>query len=248
MPKSRWNIRDAIKVFFAYIILMFIGMPVLVQFIRIIFGRNILNIIDNTSVILFLSFFINVLVCTYVFYIVKVVHRQSIAALGLSTINLPSNIKWGIKQYLFTLPFIIIAGIIVNLISSYFDITPEMQDVVQWVLEEKSFFILASLLFFGVILAPVMEEILFRGFLLPALKNTFGSRYAIVISAFLFAGIHMDMFAILQIFILGLLLGYVYEKTQTLAAPIIIHVLHNSLTLMFLLYFKFFLKGKVPLF
>ncbi|NUN24958.1 MAG: CPBP family intramembrane metalloprotease [Candidatus Jettenia caeni] len=123
-----------------------------------------------------------------------------------------------------------------------------MQDVVKWVLEEKSLFVIICLVFFGVIVAPILEEILFRGFLQSALKNTFGSRYALVISASLFAAVHMDVFAFLQIFILGILLGYLYEKTQTLAASIFVHILHNSLTLVFLLYFKYFLKGKVPVF
>ena len=227
---------------------MFVGMPVIVRFINTIFGFNILSSVGHRSLILFISLFINLLICSYVFYIVCIEYRQSITALGLSIVNLSGNIKQGIKRYVITLPLIILAGFIINLISSYYGQTPEMQDVVQWVLEEKSLFILVSLIFFGIIIAPIIEEIMFRGFLQPALKNSFGGRYAIAASASLFAAVHMDMFAFLQIFILGMLLGYLYEKTQTLAASVIVHILHNSLTLVFLLYFKYFLKGKVPVF
>jgi membrane protease YdiL (CAAX protease family) len=141
-----------------------------------------------------------------------------------------------------------LAGFVINLISGYCGQAPEMQDVVRWVLEEKSIFILASLIFFGIVVAPIIEEIMFRGFLQPVLKNSFGGRYAIAVTASLFAAVHMDMFAFLQIFILGMLLGYLYEKTQTLIASIVVHILHNSLTLVFLLYFKYYLKGKVPVF
>src|SRR3989337_2741617 len=244
----RWNIKDAIKVFLAYVILMFVGMPLIVQFVSAIFGHNFLSNIGPRNVVLFVTLFINLSVCSYVFYIVHVECHQSITALGLSLVNVSNNIKQGIKKYLVTLPFIILAGFVINLISSYYGINPEMQDVVQWVLEEKSLFILMSLVFFGIIIAPLIEEIIFRGFLQSALKNYFGRRYAIAISASLFAAVHMDIFAFFQILILGILLGYLYEKTQTLAVSVVIHILHNSLTLVFLRYFKYFLKGKVPVF
>lgn len=243
-----WSIKDTIKVFLVYVILMFVGMPVIVRFLNTILGSNIINTVGLRSLILFISLFTNVLICFYVFYIVCIEYRQSITALGLSIANLPGNIKQGIKRYVITLPLIMFAGFVINLISSYYGQAPEMQDVVRWVLEEKSLFILASLIFFGIVVAPIIEEIMFRGFLQPALKNSFGGRYAIVVTASLFAAVHMDMFAFLQIFILGMLLGYLYEKTQTLIASIVVHILHNSLTLVFLLYFKYYLKGKVPVF
>lgn len=248
MDNRRWNIKDAIKVFLAYVIFMIVGMPLFIQVLNTILGHNLINVIGSRSIILFFSLFTNLLICSYVFYIVNVEYRQPITALGLSTSDLSSNIMQGVKLYLLTLPLIILAGFIINLISSYYGITPDIQDVVRWVLEERSLFILISLVLFGIIIAPVIEEIIFRGFLQTTLRNSFGGRYAIVISAALFAGVHMDLFAFLQIFILGMLLGYLYERTQTLAASIIVHVLHNSLTLVFLLYFKYFLKGKIPAF
>ena len=243
-----WNLKDAIKVFLAYVILMFVGMPLIMQFVSVIFGHNFLSTIGQRSVVLFVTLFINLSICSYVFYIVRVEHHQSIAALGISLVNLSNNIIQGIKKYLITLPLIMLAGFIINSISSYYGINPEMQDVVRWILEEKSLFVLFSLIFFGIIIAPTIEEIIFRGFLQSALKNYFGGRYAILISASLFAAVHMDVFAFFQILILGMLLGYLYEKTQTLVASVVVHILHNSLTLVFLLYFKYFLKGKVPVF
>lgn len=244
----RWNLKDAVKVFLAYVIFMFVGMPLIARLIHTIVGSNILSESVRHSVVLFVTLFINLIICLYVFYIVRVEYRQSITTLGLSIVNLSDNIKQGIKRYLITLPFIILAGFIINLISSYYGIAPEMQDVIRWLLEEKSLFVIVSLVFFGIVIAPVMEEIIFRGFIQSALKNSFGKQYAILISALLFAAVHMDIFAFLQIFILGVLLGNLYEKTQTLAASIVVHILHNSLTMVFLLYFKYYLKGKVPVF
>lgn len=246
---NRWNITDAIKVFFFYMLLMFVGMPLITRAIYTISGHAANTYtVGYRYLVLFVSFFINVLICSYVFYIVRIKYGQSVAALGLTFADLSSNIKLGIKKYLITLPIIILAGFIINLLSTYYGIMPETQDVVQWVLGERSFFVLFSLVFFGVVVAPVVEEILFRGFLQSALKNSMGGQYATLVSSALFAAVHMDAFAFLQIFILGMLLGNLYERTQTLAASVVVHILHNSLTLVFLLYFKFFLDGKVPVF
>lgn len=244
----RWNLKDAIKVFLAYVVLMFVGMPVIVRFINALFGFTMPGNVAPRSLILFFSLFVNGVICAYVLYIVRVHYHQSITALGLSAADLFANVKRGVQRYLITLPVIILTGFVVNLVSRYYGQAPEMQDVVRWVLEERSLFILICLIFFGIVVAPVIEEIVFRGFLQPALKNAFGRRYAVVVSASLFAAVHMDIYAFFPIFILGILLGYLYEKTQTLAASVIVHILHNSLTLVFLLYFKYFLEGKVPVF
>ena len=179
----RWSINDAAKVFFAYLALMFVGMPVIARFLNIIFGFHAQDNTELHMLALFASLFINLSICCSVYYIVCVKYRHSITALGLSLVDMSHNVKQGVKRYLITLPLIILAGYVVNLIFSYYGITPEMQDVVQWVLDEKSSFVLVCLMFFGIIIAPIIEEILFRGFLLSALKKSLGRRYAIVVSA-----------------------------------------------------------------
>lgn len=249
MPDCPWSLKDALKVFFVYVILMFIGLPMIVQLFQVVTGYNLRDSsIGIRGTILIVSLLIGISMCLYIFYLVRYVYHRSFTALGLTTANVFSHIVLGIKRYLITLPFIVIAGYVVNLISHYYGVSPDMQDVVKWVLDEKSPFLLFFLLFFGTVMAPCIEEIIFRGFLQSALKKSFGGRYAIIISAFLFAFVHMDLFASLQIFILGLLLGFLYEKTKTLAASIFVHILHNSLTVILLLYFKYFLNGKAPIF
>ena len=93
----RWNIKDAIKVFLAYVILMFAGMPLIIQFVSAIFGHNFLDNIGHRNVVLFVTLFINLSVCSYVFYIVYVERHQSISALGLSLVNVSNNVKQGIN-------------------------------------------------------------------------------------------------------------------------------------------------------
>ena len=83
-----------------------------------------------------------------------------------------------------------------------------------------------------VFLGPVSEELLFRGGVQTALekKNISISNFhfSIIISALIFAIIHLNPAQMPAAFILGLLLGYAYGWTGSLIAPVCIHVLNNG--------------------
>ena len=53
--------------------------------------------------------------------------------------------------------------------------------------------------------------------------------------AALFAALHFNMVQFAPLFVLGVALAYLYERTRNLAGPIVVHALHNSVTLAFLL-------------
>lgn len=78
--------------------------------------------------------------------------------------------------------------------------------------------------------APLLEEILFRGYLYPVLKKGIGMPLACLLLSFFFALIHHNILALFPLFILALALVFLYEKTSTLWAPIFLHALFNSAT------------------
>lgn len=77
------------------------------------------------------------------------------------------------------------------------------------------------------LIAPVGEELLFRGVLQSVLTVRFGAVIGLVASAFLFALIHADVVLFLPIFCMGLLFGWLYRITGSLWAPIWLHMLNN---------------------
>ncbi len=77
---------------------------------------------------------------------------------------------------------------------------------------------------------PVCEEILFRGALYGALRRVIGAPVAIALSALVFGALH-DAPALLPVAALGALMAWLYERTGRLAAPIAVHVLHNTVQL-----------------
>ena len=85
-----------------------------------------------------------------------------------------------------------------------------------------------------VILAPVGEELLFRGFLQKFLENQWGDvTKAILISSLFFAAIHFNPYWLIQIYFLGVLLGYIAWKTSSVIPAIIFHMVINGSSLLF---------------
>ena len=80
------------------------------------------------------------------------------------------------------------------------------------------------------ILAPLVEELVFRGAILRALLQGMNSHWvAIVISALLFALVHMNPAQMPHAFCLGLLLGWLYYRTHSIIPGIMVHWVNNTL-------------------
>ncbi|HET7463662.1 MAG TPA: CPBP family intramembrane glutamic endopeptidase [Longimicrobium sp.] len=79
------------------------------------------------------------------------------------------------------------------------------------------------------VLGPAAEEILFRGFLLHRLRKPLGVRAAIVVTAALWAAVHVDyaLPIILLLFGSGLLLGAARVHTRSVWVPVAMHVIWN---------------------
>ena len=84
---------------------------------------------------------------------------------------------------------------------------------------------------FAVIVAPIDEEILFRGFLVP--------RIGIILSALIFGILHFLSYAsiseFIAAFVFGLIAGYAFKRTRSLYSTIIPHMLVNLLGILALL-------------
>jgi uncharacterized protein len=90
-----------------------------------------------------------------------------------------------------------------------------------------------ALTIFGIALAPLMEELFFRGFLYPVLARAIGLPAAVFITAVAFALLHGSqlMFSwgpVLVIFLVGMVLTMVRAKTNSVAAGLLIHVAYNG--------------------
>ena len=84
------------------------------------------------------------------------------------------------------------------------------------------------------IIAPIGEELLFRGFLQQFLEQHWKDiTRAILITSLFFSIIHMNPYWFIQIYILGIMLGFLSWKTNSIFPPLILHALNNGTALLF---------------
>lgn len=101
-----------------------------------------------------------------------------------------------------------------------------------------------------VVLAPLVEETLFRGFLQTYIRQHLGRGQAILISSVCFALFHYasgqgsgNIAIIISLFIFALFLGFLYEKRGSLLAPMLLHASFNAVSVFSLYFFGSFPLG-----
>ncbi|MBC2285228.1 CPBP family intramembrane metalloprotease [Listeria booriae] len=84
---------------------------------------------------------------------------------------------------------------------------------------------------FTSVLAPILEEIVFRKIIYGGLASRMNIHVAAVISSLFFGLMHMDLAYLLVYFVIGLMLCYMYTKTKRIAVPIAAHMLMNVIAM-----------------
>lgn len=103
----------------------------------------------------------------------------------------------------------------------------------------------------AVVMAPVAEELLFRGLLHRGLRQRMRRSSALVLSSVLFAVVHVDVaasqpLALVGLTFVGVVLALAHERTASLLVPVVIHATHNALTLLAVVVTSRFEPGSFP--
>ena len=81
------------------------------------------------------------------------------------------------------------------------------------------------------VLAPVAEEVFFRGFLLAALVSVVGGLRGALVSSAIFSIAHLNVSTLFPIFVMGIVLSWLYLRTGSIWPPIVAHAAQNLLAL-----------------
>ncbi len=104
---------------------------------------------------------------------------------------------------------------------------PVVQSAVELLRESSSPFRLFYLGMVTIVLAPIAEEILFRGILYTALLQYQGRTLAVIVNSILFGLIHSNLLTLVPLIVMAVFLTLLYERTRNLIAPIAAHALFN---------------------
>jgi membrane protease YdiL (CAAX protease family) len=85
------------------------------------------------------------------------------------------------------------------------------------------------LVFVIVVAAPIAEETIFRGVLLPSLSEWLGEGWGIVVTSAVFAALHLNLFSFVPVFVVAWVLGLLYRRSGSLWVSIAGHASFNAL-------------------
>lgn len=175
----------------------------------------------------------------YTFYINP---RSAVPAWGSGSFE-GKNIKhllMGVLTWLIGFPLVVLAGEIIGLIVGNFvpDYKPEQTAVKQLKETVTDPVLFWSMVAIIVTFIPMIEELLFRGYLQTWIKGHLGYKWAIVLTAAIFALFHFsttqgigNIELLTSLFILALFLGWIYERERSLWASIALHATFNALSI-----------------
>lgn len=121
-------------------------------------------------------------------------------------------------------------GLLISMALLWFDADPNLAKITQRIsglLFESDHPWIAYL--FIAILPAILEELLFRGFVLSKLSK-YSTIAAVVASSALFACYHFNSLSMISMFLLGIVLAYVTLKSDSVYPAIFLHIIHNGFT------------------
>lgn len=128
---------------------------------------------------------------------------------------------------------VVVASLALSIIETFFEGEVPGQEIVTAAAETAGWGVRILVVIGLVILAPIAEEVVFRGMLLPSLLRR-GRRWAVMVSSALFASLHLvdpsAAFSVPFLFVLAVVLGNERLRTGRLGRPMAIHAGFNLIT------------------
>lgn len=152
------------------------------------------------------------------------------AAFAARPLGFARSAGWAVVFYLCAVPHVLIFGLLAQGILRMAGVAGELQPVVQVLRASQPLWLRAYLVVLGVAVAPVAEEVLFRGVLLPLILRRLGPAPAIFLVALFFALLHFNAFAFVPLFVIGSGFGLAYLMSGDLRVPVMMHALFNAVS------------------
>jgi membrane protease YdiL (CAAX protease family) len=222
---SRWSIFEAILVFF-----LVLGKDWLFPFPEMSWFYNFSRILSPEKVIIGELFLVSIINAALFFIliglIIKLRYRLSWSDIGLRAGRREKWLLFSITQGFLLFVIISIIGIIV---SNLFKFKVQPQEVAEMLSIASTGRERVLALLIGAVIAPLSEELYFRGFLFPAVKKMTGTVPAVILTSAFFGFLHFDVIRFLPITLAGIWLNVIYIKTESLYASMIVHSVWNAI-------------------
>lgn len=217
------NQKNNIRIAFGIVALSLLGALIIGVALVSLFTELLLNF-DSTNIslisMLISTMLIGVPVIIYLrFNGLSIRNRLRINRISINTI---------LSIIIISIGFIIIVDELDRIVYKLFGQPEYLQELVEQ-LQITSIFNGFFIILTTVLVAPFVEEMLFRGYLQKVLEESWKDiTKAILVTSMFFALVHFNPYWIVQIYLLGLVLGYLTWRTNSIIPGIILHGLNNG--------------------
>jgi membrane protease YdiL (CAAX protease family) len=179
-----------------------------------------------------------VVTITAMMFLAHVHFARRLKGFGLNIKTIIKDFFMAILHLLAVWPLILAAVTVTIFIAKMFadqDYQMQQHQQLEMITEYTQLPLRIMIVFVAVVIAPLLEELMFRGFVQTTIRSFINIRNsawpAIAASSVFFAIMHADPGHWPSLFILGVCLGYSYEKSGSLLRPIFIHLFFNAISI-----------------
>jgi uncharacterized protein len=187
------------------------------QIIRLRTPELIINALFSVGLVLFVAAFLKL-------------RRFNISELaGLARISFARALVTGLVLLIFAYPLIIFADwLTARLLGS----GGSRQGIIEFFNGSESIEQRVIIILLATVIAPVAEEFIFRFFLYGVIRRYLGRTIGLIVSALLFAAVHVHLPSFAPLFVLGICFTLAYEWSGSLLVSMTMHAIFNAITLL----------------
>ncbi len=207
-PRTAWNTKNIFRLLILFLIIEYIA-PIVAGFVHndlVSFVSN--NSAWNSGLTGLISY---VLVLAIVYYNVVYRHGKPVAILGFQRDRIRSGLLWGFCVLL----FLEIVFVTIKQLRIAYSPKGDIDKDLLWYI-------------MLIVVGPITEEILFRGYIYPTFRRKAGIAWAMIFSSACFIIFHKSETLWFNAFLIGIMMCFIYEKSGSLVATIMAHSFSNA--------------------
>lgn len=223
---------------FLEIIMVYLGI-VLSSIVYAMWGDEIgeilisLGIPDNDFTMFVSAFLVQFLFTVVLVYFFTVVtNKATLREIGFVVASGEDFLRYGVGGGILLLTIVFIMSIPIGYLNPQLE--PQLYEEMLRSLTDNS--TLFWLIITGVVLAPLSEEMFYRGMIYPVFRRYLSLPWAMAVSGIIFGLAHFDLWRALPLAVGGMGLCYIYEKTRSILVSAVAHGVWNLIMTLMVIY------------
>lgn len=183
------------------------------------------GVVDTELAFFTASFMVQFFVTVFLVIIFTVtLHGASLQDIGIRKASNYNYIVYGLGGGACLIAVILLLGWPINVLQP--DLEPQLYEEMLRASGGNASFLMVFLI--GTVLAPLSEELFYRGMIYPVFRKYIGSFWGRITAGILFGLVHMDLWRALPLAAGGIILCYIYEKTGSIFVSTLAHGIWNG--------------------